>query len=170
LGITDSISSAGSPFTIQAGRELLAALQTQDQSVSVVKDFNQALASTNPVTDTVELLPASQRLNADPTSSALFQAHLGTPATGRVSTALTDSSSLAEDHGQLKVTGIAAATAAGPFANGESSQPDHFRLGLPSMELAQASQYPTAAGVNGYSGTYGTKTNFQIGARMDLKG
>ena len=167
MDIPESISSASSLFSLQAGRDLLTALQAQDQPKSSAVDFTQALESVNSITDTLEILPSSQALNADPTASALFQAHLGALASSQV---LADSALSAQEHAQPKVMGITASTAAGPFANGESSQPDDFWLELPRVEPAQASRYPAAANANSASGTYGVKMNFHIGARMDLKG
>jgi hypothetical protein len=214
VDIPEPISSTNSQFTLQAGRDLLAALQPQDQPNSTAVNFNQVLASANSITDTLEIspvnqtlnadstssalyqtqdqlpssaeyssqilesansaiapgvLPVDQALNVDPTSSALFQAHLGALASSQVSATLADGALSVEKLTQLKVTGIDATAASGPFANGQSAQPDNLQSEIPRVEPVQATRYAAVTGAADSSGTYGTKLNPQIGVRMDLK-
>jgi hypothetical protein len=167
VDIPESINSTVSAFTLQAGRDLLAALKAQDQANTTAEDFQKTLEATNAITDNLEITSISPALNADPTSSTLFQAHLGTLASSQASA---DSALSAEDHTQLKVTGIGATTATGPFANGRSPQPEYFQPELPGVEPSQASRYPAVDGADGFSGTYGMAMNRQIGVRLDLRG
>jgi hypothetical protein len=161
-----------STFTVQAARDFMAALQAQDQPSSTSVDFTQALESSRSALDIVEVGTVGQAANADPTASPLFQAHLGAFSVTNVLTSSSDLALGSEPPSQLKINGINASVAPGPFANEQAPQSEDFRTGLAT---AKPSQFPAAAGAGDFTSTYNAlrtagQMNPPVGIQMDFKG
>jgi hypothetical protein len=159
-------------FTIQAGKDLLAALQAQEPSGQTTVTFNQLLEATRSVTDTVEVGAVAQAATPDPTSSALFQALSGSLAGSPVAA---DFPRASEAPSQVAIIGISASAAAGPFANGQSLPSEELQTGLGGLNLAEASRFPPVSGVGEFTSTYDAlrsagQMNPPVGTRLDVQG
>lgn len=154
-------------------REFLDALQTLEKRAAAASEFEQAIESARAVTDTFPV--TSQAPNVDPTSSSLFQAHLGALAPRAVADLLADTPLSSEQQDPLRVTGINAANAAGAFANGQSLQPSAYEPGSSGMEAVQGTRFPTA-GAEDSGGFYDALMRStgvgrpRLGTRLDVKG
>ena len=170
-----STSSNSSLFSLQTARDLLTGLQAQDPSSGTSVEFNQVLAASPSVTDTVEIGSAALTTLPDPTASALFQAHAGAQSASQALAANTDAVLLSDRLSQLRVTGIEASSAAGSFANGQSLQAETFQAELNGLGSSLPSRYPAAAGASDFSSTYDAmrstgRMNPPVGIRLDVEG
>ena len=173
MNIPAATVTDNSLFPLQTERDFLTTLQVQPSEASV--NFNKVLESTGSITDTVQIGTVSQAATLDPTSSALFQAHSGAFS---ASQALAGSSALAQtsdQSSQLRVTGISAAAATGPFANGQTPQAEDFQARLSGLDETVSSQYPAVTGPSDFTNTYDSlrsagRMNPPIGTQVDLKG
>lgn len=153
-------------------RAFLDALQTLERGAA--SGFDQAVESAQAGTDTLQV--ATLVPNLDPTSSILFQAHLGALAPRPAAGFLAETVLSSEQQDPLRVTGINAANAAGAFANGQSLQSNAYEPGPGGMEAAQGTRFPSAAGAEDFGGFYdalmrSTEINRpRIGTRLDVKG
>jgi hypothetical protein len=159
-------------FTIQAGKDLLAALQAQEQPGQTTVSFNQLLEATRSVTDTVEVGAVAQAATPDPTSSTLFQALSGSLVGSPVAA---DFPPASKAPSQAAILGIDASTAAGPFLNGQSLPSEEFQTGLSGLNPAASSRFPAVSGVGEFTSTYDAlrsagRMNPPIGTRLDVQG
>lgn len=147
-------------------QEMLAALQAQEQSGNTAGTFAQAVESARGTADPLALGTLGQTSSSDPTSSVLFQAHAGSLGAS-LGLAGSGESMLGLDRlAQLKVTGIEASAAMGPFTNGQPPPAGNVQ---PDIEAAAA---VTASGGTGeFGGVYGALLGEKppLGTRLDVK-
>lgn len=153
---------------LRTTQELLTALQAQPQARATTASFDQSLESARALTDSLELGTPGQASTQDPTSSTLFQAHAGSMGPAQGLAAAADPALLMDRLAQLKVNGIEASAAPGPFTNGEPPPAGEV---LPGLDSAERSSVPTKTGTGEFGNTYEALLELQssLGGRLDLQ-
>ncbi len=164
MNVSASSNASLAPLLLRLEQDASATAQEQTRGGSV--RFQQTLAETEAAMDTMEL--TTPQPSAEPTTSALFQSHLGAFGPG---TARMDAAALPEEQTPLRVSGISAAVAASPFAGEQSLASHPFQEALRESASAQGSV--GVAGSEDFSGIYDARTGqiiHRVGARLDVKG
>ncbi len=110
----------------------------------------------------------------DPTSSLLFQAHLGGLIAPLDSGSTSGDVAITEDTFSSRVAEVNAATPAGAFTNGEASKSSVLQTDVVELDSLLVQGYPGIAIADTYNGVYSlqsvTKPTARIGSVLDLQG
>lgn len=163
MDATTAADPVSTLFTVQTARELLTVLQDRESSGST--GFPEALKAAEAGTDVLELSPAASQGPGDPTTSALFQAHIGAfgnqggPVGGVPP---------AEGKPEAQVNSVISATATGRFTSETPLQSSEFQLAGPAS--SRKTPYAVAEDFAGIYDAQTTQVIHRLGTRLDVKG
>ena len=148
------------------------AAQNPDSTAPVSTDLSQAF---NPLNTLGGAADAPTLGVADPTSSALFQSHLGALGANPLLASASLNTGLTETPTTLRVMATNAGAATGAFSEGQPLNPNSYVLNSAAREGLSPNPSPTAMSVEGIPAIYSPQGipmayRTQIGALLDLRG
>ena len=170
--LTPPIPTPDQANLAQPSADLPDAEQIQNSTASISPDPLQTL---NPLNTLVGSTDAPSLGIADPTSSALFQSHLGALGANPLLALASLNSGLTETPTTLRVMATNAGAATGAFSQGQALNPNSYVLNSAAREGLSPNPSPSAMSVEGVPAIYSPQGipmayRTRIGALLDLRG
>lgn len=170
--LTPQVQTPSQANLAQMNVSLPDAAQNQDSTAAVSPDLSQAF---NPLNTLGGAADAPTLGVADPTSSALFQSHLGALGANPFLASASLNSGLTETPTTLRVMATNAGAATGAFSEGQPLNPNSYVLNSAAREGLSPNPSPSAMSVEGVPAIYSPQGipmayRTRIGALLDLRG